>query len=548
MTLDRIRELMLQRKWDQALEVIPQLPDADRIEGQTYKGIVLSKKNDFTTALEVVDEILSEEGLKASQEFIARVGKILILLRMNNYSGAFGEVDPSEQLLGEMDDTERADVKRWEGHLLSTIAMLQIEGGNQHKAIEYYTRSAALFEDVDDKYEQLIQLVNITWIYRAQGLLDEALEYANYQLQLSEALGEKRYLGWVNFHIGFIYFYKGQLDQAMHYATIGGQIFEEISHEEGLTFIRILIGSVHRSKGEFDEALTYYQRVLSSYEESAETGHSLPHSYCIALRDVGIIYLYQNRLEEAIESLQKGLSLHKTGCKYQFEHEITVANLYLAHAEIELGDTSRLQKRLEDIKETAERYPWLGVFSKTTEAYILQHKPRSKDKAKAQELYEEALNEKFDYQLELFIQVNLSELLLDELKLYGEEAVLQELRDVLGRISGTANKQRSITSLLWLYLLQAKLAVIEGDIELAKGLLDRAQAIADEKGLAFFSRKIVKQQKLLSNQLEEWKALFVQNSTIQEQIEHLRLKEYITEAVTTILEKRFETIRKFKLV
>ncbi|MHA2080997.1 MAG: nitrilase-related carbon-nitrogen hydrolase, partial [Candidatus Thorarchaeota archaeon] len=102
--------------------------------------------------------------------------------------------------------------------------------------------------------------------------------------------------------------------------------------------------------------------------------------------------------------------------------------------------------------------------------------------------------------------------------------------------------------LLWLYLLQAKLAVIEGDVELAKGLLDRAQATADEKGLVLFSRKIKKQQQLLSSQLEEWKALFVQNSSIQEQIEHLRLKEYITETLTTILEKKFETTRKFKLV
>ncbi|MHA2005652.1 MAG: hypothetical protein ACW960_16440, partial [Candidatus Thorarchaeota archaeon] len=195
MTLDRIRELMLQRKFDEALQDISLLPDADRIEGQTYKGIVLSKKKEFAMALEVVDEILSEEGLKASQEFIARIGKILILLRMNNYFDAFGEVNPSEQLLGEMDDTERASIKRWEGHLLSINARLQIEGGDQHKAIEYYTKSAALFEDVDDKYEQLIQLVNITWIYRAQGLLDEALEYSNHQLRLSKALGEKRYLG-----------------------------------------------------------------------------------------------------------------------------------------------------------------------------------------------------------------------------------------------------------------------------------------------------------------------------------------------------------------
>ncbi|MHA1936345.1 MAG: nitrilase-related carbon-nitrogen hydrolase, partial [Candidatus Thorarchaeota archaeon] len=148
----------------------------------------------------------------------------------------------------------------------------------------------------------------------------------------------------------------------------------------------------------------------------------------------------------------------------------------------------------------------------------------------------------------LFIQINLGDLLLDELKLYGEEAVLQELQEVLERISATANKQRSITSLISLYLLQAKLAVIEGDADYARKLLDRAQTISDEKGLALLSRKIEKQQQLLSSQLEEWKALFVKNSSMQEQIELLRLKDYIDETVTTILEKRFETIKKFKLV
>ncbi|MFX1367132.1 MAG: nitrilase-related carbon-nitrogen hydrolase [Promethearchaeota archaeon] len=551
MTLDRIRELLLQRKFDEALREIPVLPESDRIEGQTYKGIILSRQKDFTKAEAAIDEILSEEGLKSTQEFTARIGKILVSLGMNNYLVAFGEVEPCDQLLGQMDKSERASVKRWEGHLLSTKAMLEIISGDQHKAVEYYTRSAGLFEEADDKYEQLVQILNISWIYRAQGLLDEALEYSNRQMRISEELGEKRYLGWANFNVGFIYFYKGNLDKALHYATIGGQIFEEIGHEEGFHFIQTLIGSVYRSKGEFDKAMVYYQKVVSSYNEATKTGRSLPHSYCVAFRDIGTIYLYQNRLEEAIDSLEKGLSLHKARCKYRnsvIDYEITVANLYSVYAKIEMGNTSQLQEHLDDIKQTAEQYTWLDVFSKTTEAFILQHKPRAKDKAKALELYEQVINEKFDYELELFIQVNLGELLLDELKLYGEKAVLNELQEVLERISGTANKQRSITSLIWLYLLQARLAVIEGDVDHAGSLLNRAKAISDEKGLALLSRKVEKQQTQLSSQLEEWKDLFLRNSSIHEQIEAIRLKEYIDETVTAALEKKFETIRKFKLV
>ncbi|MHA2213764.1 MAG: tetratricopeptide repeat protein [Candidatus Thorarchaeota archaeon] len=466
MTLDRIRELILQRKFDEALQKIHTLPDEDSIEGQTYKGIVLSKQKDFTRAALAIDEILSEKGLKFSQEFIARVGKILVSLSANSYLEAFGEVEPIEHLLGQMDMKERASVKRWEGHLISTKGMLQMAAGDQDKAIECYEQAARLFEQADDKYEQLIQIINISWIYRAQGLLDEALEYSNRQFSISEELGEKRYLGWSNFNIGFIYFYRGDLGQAAHYAAIGEEVFQELNHQEGLSFTQILTASVHRSKGEFDKALAYYEKALSTFDETTDTGQPLPHSYCVALRDIGRIYLYQDRLEEAIEILQRGLSLHKKRCKfrntasahYSVYHEFTVANLYSVYAKLEMGDTSQLQEHLDDVRQAAERYPWLDVFSKTTEALILQNKPRAKDKARAQELYEEVIHEKFDYEMELFIQVNLGELLLDELRQYGEKEVLKELQLVLERISETANKQRSISSLIWLYLLQAKLS------------------------------------------------------------------------------------------
>ncbi|MFX1560104.1 MAG: tetratricopeptide repeat protein [Promethearchaeota archaeon] len=551
MTLDYIRQLILQREFDQALEEIPQLPDGDRIEGQTYKGIILSKQNNYTEALAVVDQILSEDDIKLSHEFIARIGKIQILLRMRDYLNIFGEMAPCDQLLDRMNKKERASVKRWEGHLLSTKGMFHVVSGEQDEAIESYSRSAELFDEVGDNYDQLQQVINISWIYRAQGLLDEALEYSLQQLKISEAIGEVRYLGWSNFNIGMIYFYKADLAKAAYHAEIGEQVFRKIGHQEGLAMIQILIGSVYRGTGDFDKALAYCYEIIQSYKESLGTEEPLPHSCCLAYRDSGIIYMYQNRLNEAIEAFQKGLQIHRKRCKLRntvIDYEITVANLYSVYAKIVKGEVNNLQEHVDDIRRTAEQYPWLDVFVKTTEALILQHKPRAKDKTKALELYEKVLNEKFDYELELFIQVNLSVLLLDELKLYGEEAVLSELKDVLLRISETADKQRSIISLIWLYILQAKLAVIEGDTEHAKALLDRALAITEEKGLTLLFHQVKAEQQLVSEQLKEWKTLFVKNSSIQEQIELLQLKEYITEAVTSILEKRFESAGKFNLV
>ncbi|GAI20465.1 unnamed protein product, partial [marine sediment metagenome] len=45
-----------------------------------------------------------------------------------------------------------------------------------------------------------------------------------------------------------------------------------------------------------------------------------------------------------------------------------------------------------------------------------------------------------------------------------------------------------------------------------------------------------------------WKSLFIQNSKLQERIEILNLKEYVTEAISEVLEKKFKTEKKYELV
>jgi hypothetical protein len=137
------------------------------------------------------------------------------------------------------------------------------------------------------------------------------------------------------------------------------------------------------------------------------------------------------------------------------------------------------------------------------------------------------------------IQVNLCDLLLEELKYSGVEEILLEIQDLLNKISDIATKQRSITSLVDIYSLQAELALIEGNAELSRKLLIKALKIAENKGLELISKKLTAQQNQLFNQLEEWRALFIRNSKLQERIEFLNLKRYVTKAINEVLEKKF---------
>jgi len=92
-----------------------------------------------------------------------------------------------------------------------------------------------------------------------------------------------------------------------------------------------------------------------------------------------------------------------------------------------------------------------------------------------------------------------------------------------------------------------KLALIEGNAELSNELLTKALTIAENKGMELLSEKLILQQNQLFNQLEGWKALFIQNSKLQERIEILNLKEYVTEAISEVLEKKFKIEKKYNI-
>ncbi|MHA2332726.1 MAG: tetratricopeptide repeat protein [Candidatus Hodarchaeales archaeon] len=418
----------------------------------------------------------------------------------------------------------------------------QINMGDIENAIDNFQKSMALYEDIGDNYAIYYQLNNIGWIYRVQGKLDQAMDYFQKQLNISEEIGEKKYISWSNYSLGYGYFYDGDLKRAAEHAHKCLGIFEELKHETGILDTYTLIGSIHRGKGELDKSLEYYHKILSSYDEALEEHRTVIHSVCISMRDIGMVYYNQNRITEAIEFFKRAIKTHQTLCKYKnsiYDFELALVNFWLIISSIEIEDFSQVEEYLEEINLISDRFPWLHVFSKIAEAYLLKSKSRAKDKIKAQQLLEESLDEKFDYEMEFIVQVNLCELLLDELKFYGGEEVIQEIQGLLNKISIITDKQRSITTLVVLYSLQARLSLIEGNAEIANKLLTRALVIAKDKGLDLFSKKLIRQQDLLFDQLGEWKEILDRNSSLQSKIEQINLQSYIDEAIK-VREKVYE--------
>ena len=520
----------------------------ENIDNQILNCLTLLKARAFDKVLSISNDILNEKAtqINLTQKFGVRFARSLALMSLKQYEQVNEEIKVCEHIANQMDPIEKENdlVKEGTGRLMSIKGAIQTIHGELENALESYHHSLAIYKTLGHKKGMYYQLNAIGWIKRFQGELDQAVDYFNKQLNFAKEMADEERIAWTTFSIAIAHFYKGDLDQATKYTQECLELYEKLKNKFGLSWAYSLFGSIYRGKGEFNKSLDYYHKTLTIYNEDLTIHKQVPHSCCYALRNIGMIYHEKNQIKKSIEYLKESKKVHNSLCLMKntlYDIDVIISNIYLILASVEIDDHQQIDNSMEELSKIVQKWPWTDLFRKLGKAHILKNKQRAKDKFQAQQILEEVLNERFDYQTEFMIQVNLCDLLLEELKYSGEEEILNKIQDLLNRISDVAYKQRSITTLVELYSLQAKLALIEGNAELSNKLLIKALSIAENKGLELIAEKLKVQQDQLIKQLEDWKALFIQNSKLQEKIEFLNLKEYVTEAITEVLEKKFKT-------
>ncbi len=537
--IKQIEALFHQNNNEQALLEIELLPQEDRIDGEIYKSFILISQRKLNEALAWVNQILvqSINEINAIQEFGARISKTEALLRLGKSGEAFEEIKICGKLLQRTDDTEKGQMNHSKAKYFSLRGTFDTVDGDLENALKHYINSLTLFEETGNKFEIYYQLNNIGWIYRVQGKLDQAFDSFHRQLKISKKIGDPKLVGWSTWTLGKITFYKGDLRGSRKFVEESLTIFNELKYHLGILTAYTQIGSIHRGMGDFDTGLEYYQKVSKFYDKIADNKKMVPHIYCVVHRTMGVIYYHKNQMEKSIDSLKKAHTIHQSLCMARgtlYDFELIVVYWYLVSTSIETNDKNVLETSIKELLKIAEKWPWAEIFYKAAQALVLKNKKRAIYKLQAQQILEEIVDKQFDYEFEFTIKVNLCELLLDELKFYGEEDVLQEIQLLLTSISGLAKNLRSITNLVILYSLQAKLALIEGDAELSTNLLNQALSITKDKGLELLLTKIEDQQNYVMSQLDEWKAMLVKNSSLQEKFELLNLKKYIDTAISEV--------------
>ncbi|MHA2296656.1 MAG: tetratricopeptide repeat protein [Candidatus Hodarchaeales archaeon] len=420
------------------------------------------------------------------------------------------------------------------------IGIVHVIKGELDQALEYFHKSLTLYEGLDYKIPMSKLINNIGLIYWQKGDLDQALEYYHDSLAVLQKLGNNQLIASSLSNIGLIYWNRGDLNYALDYYRSSLLLLEELDSKLEIADVYSNIGLIYKDKGELDLSLDYYLTSLTIRQE-LENKHQIANSF----NNIGEIYQIKGNLKVSRDYYKKSLDLYDvTGNNLNLIEPIYNLIKIAINDDI-LEEAQKYLQRLQIINDNEEN-KLFDLYYRLAKAMILKTSDRVIKKAEAQQLLQKITEEeviKFDLTVDAII--NLYELLLLELKTSGSEEVLSEVKSLLSQLLKLAKAQNSHWWLANTLLLQFKLAMLELDIETARQFLDRAQQIAEEKGLKKLEQMISQERILIITMLNKWEMVIEQKPSIGEIMELTQFDDLIERTVKKRLFRDEEEINQY---
>jgi hypothetical protein len=214
-------------------------------------------------------------------------------------------------------------------------------------------------------------------------------------------------------------------------------------------------------------------------------------------------------------------------------------------------DTDALDQAREFIKQIQainekEDNVVLKQICNVSEALLLKTSKRITNIAKAQKLLQQVAGEEIVFfELTVDAILNLCDLLFTELRTFGNEEVLSEVKNWSNRLLELAQKQYSYSLLAETYLLQSRLALLELDIQQSQNLLDEAKILAEENELQQLHTKILDEQFFLHEQSRKWKRLAGKKLSIKDRINLIQLEDLLDRMIHKRIFQKEEEIQDY---
>ncbi|MFH1319272.1 MAG: tetratricopeptide repeat protein [Bacteroidota bacterium] len=155
--------------------------------------------------------------------------------------------------------------------LLNNLGLIYWNKGDYAKALEYYTRSMKIDEEIGDRNGEAICHLNMGIIHDDQGNYDKALENYFMALRIFEDIPNKKGIAVSRNNIGLIYMNRKNYDKALDNFRYSLVIRKDIGDKNGMASSYNNIGIIFEKQEKYDLAIENYFEAVKIMKESGDS-------------------------------------------------------------------------------------------------------------------------------------------------------------------------------------------------------------------------------------------------------------------------------------
>ncbi|MFX1470481.1 MAG: tetratricopeptide repeat protein [Promethearchaeota archaeon] len=517
--LAHAKELVDQAKFGEALEIIENFENVESLLPEDQLSVLLIKARIYRYTHQYENRLkISERAYQMSQDLglvpesiEALIGKAIIAF-IGDFDKASTYIKDAERRLNSLADDPSTRMLRRSLLLMKSWILLLKRNFNGATESAQECLKLTKIEKIDNKLDLGMAYTVLGWINAGQGNRTKALDYAMKSLEINKKLNHAVEIAVDYSLIAYIYRFEGDYDQALQYCKLSLSI-KEIDKRSRLNVLRIL-AEVYYLKSELNRALKYRQQVLALAEELNSTD-----AIIMALLEVGFLYKVIGKYNLVIEYTERSLTLSE---KWGFIIFMAQSLLQLILTYIDEKSREKANRYFSRLSELYNQTKDKGDIDISfwylmAKAYMMKTSTRMRDRVEAQALFKELI----DYASEdvlIFSLSNLCDLLLEELSMHNDPEILDEINPLITKSLELAEGARNYAWLAETKLLQAKLALIQMNLEEAKRLMVEAQRIADLHGLNLLAWGISSEHDKLLEQIDVWDTAKKEEAPISERV------------------------------
>ncbi|PKP29720.1 MAG: hypothetical protein CVT99_16110 [Bacteroidetes bacterium HGW-Bacteroidetes-16] len=223
---------------------------------------------------------------------------------------------------------EKTNNQKQIGISLGNIGIDFISQNNYQKGLEYLKQSLDLAIKNNDLQGMAYQYNNIAGVY-SEHFNDHrlALRYYKEALKINENLADKRQQGIYLMNIGTSYSYLNKKDSVLTYYRQANKIFNEINNPYLIAECQTLIGDHYLSSNHIDLSLYHGDSALkialkNNFKDKVQLAAGLLHKIFLLKKDTISAYQYamiEDKAQDSLSALQNQKELYKLEFQYNFE-------------------------------------------------------------------------------------------------------------------------------------------------------------------------------------------------------------------------------------